>query len=320
MQTTQHVLMVRPVRFAFNEETAGNNAFQQKDSSEEEARLTGMRATQEFDDFVALLRENGVRVEVLQDTPEPQTPDSIFPNNCFSTHVETDADVCKLVLYPMFAPNRRLERDKLLKGLMGSAIGHSLEMIDLTRWEQEGKFLEGTGSLILDREHRMAFACRSPRTHEDVVREWAREMGYDYFLFDSTDKNGMAVYHTNVVMHIGTRFAVVCLESVKDEEQRRQLVEHLQQCGKEIVAISLAQMYEFAGNMLELRNDRGEKLLIMSQTAFHSLTMEQITTLEQDVRIVAPAISAIEKAGGGSARCMLAELFGDKVAVQRATP
>ena len=309
MQTTDHVLMVRPVGFAYNEQTAGNNAFQQKETSADEARLTAEKAIAEFDAFVALLRENGVRVDVLQDTPEPATPDSIFPNNCFSTHVEERSGFRSLVLYPMFANNRRLERDKLMPKLLAADEGFAAEVFDLTRWEQDGKFLEGTGSLILDRERRMAFACRSVRTHEDVISAWAHHMGYDYFLFDSTDQHGKPVYHTNVVMHIGTRFAVVCLESVSDSEQRRQLLERLQECGKEVVPITMEQMYSFAGNMLELRNAAGEKLLVMSRTALASLTAEQIALLEQDVRIVAPEISAIEKAGGGSARCMLAEMF-----------
>lgn len=298
-QTTDHVLMVRPARFAFNEETAANNAFQQKSEGGEDA--VARRAIEEFDAYVALLRQNGVKVDVLQDTPEPFTPDSIFPNNCFSTHRDGGEQV--LVLYPMFAGNRRLERTKLMTML------DCPTMVDLTGWERRGMFLEGTGSLILDRDHRMAYACRSPRTSSEVVGVWARRMGYDYFLFDSADENGTPVYHTNVVMHVGTRFAVVCLESVADAQQRGTLVGLLERDGKEIVEISFAQMHQFAGNMLELRNDRGEKLLIMSRTAKESLSPEQVMLLEQDVRIVAPDIQAIETVGGGSARCMLAELF-----------
>ena len=311
-QTTNRVLMVRPVRFAFNEETAANNAFQQKSRSEAEARRVQQQAVAEFDAYVALLRQNGVMVDVLQDTPEPFTPDSIFPNNCFSTHVadgdplSADGEKPVLVLYPMFAPNRRRERGKLLKMLRADDYSR---IVDLTSWEEQGLFLEGTGSLILDREHRLAYACRSPRTCEPVLARWADALGYDYFLFDSTDAQGMPVYHTNVVMHVGTRFAVVCLDSVSDPSQRSRLVALLEQNGKEIVDITLEQMNQFAGNMLELRSTDGRKLLVMSQTAQRSLSPGQLARLQEDVSIVAPDISAIETAGGGSARCMLAELF-----------
>jgi len=306
MQTTDHVLMVRPVRFAFNEETAGNNAFQQKSESAEAALRIQQQAVAEFDAYVALLRENGVTVDVLQDTPEPFTPDSIFPNNCFSTHLTDNGGKRRLVVYPMFAPNRRQERGKLMTMLGRMRFD---EMLDLTGYEQLGLFLEGTGSLILDREHRMAYACLSPRTTREVMDEWARRMGYDYFLFSSEDEQGTPVYHTNVVMHVGTRFAVVCMDSIKNDDERRQLAALLEKNGKEVVSISLRQMNQFAGNMLELRNKKGEKLLAMSRTALRSLTEEQVRLLETDVRIVAPDIHAIETAGGGSARCMIAEIY-----------
>ena len=296
--------MVRPVRFALNGGTAANNAFQQKSEGADAALAVQRQAVAEFDAYVALLRDNGVTVDVLQDTPEPFTPDSIFPNNCFSTHVDADGRRT-LVLYPMFAQNRRWERDKLMTILGKMSFDR---VVDLTDMEQENKFLEGTGSLILDRDHDIAYACRSPRTNDEAMALWAREMGYDYFLFDSADEQGMPVYHTNVVMHVGTRFAVVCMESVKDEEQRATLRRLLEENGKEVVDITFQQMHHFAGNMLELRNPQGEKLLVMSATARRSLTPEQIQTLEQDVRIIAPDISAIETAGGGSARCMIAEI------------
>lgn len=313
-QTTQKVLMVRPVRFAFNEETAANNAFQQKSETLEAALQVQQKAVEEFDAYVELLRQNGISVEVLQDTPEPFTPDSIFPNNCFSTHVTQDADKkqrCSLVIYPMFAHNRQQERAKLLtNSLTLNELTQQTSVINLTHWEQQGKCLEGTGSLVLDREHRVAFACLSPRTDADVLADWAHQLDYDYFVFHSEDEKGIAVYHTNVVMHVGTRFTIVCLDSVKDAAERQQLVERLEACEKEVVPITFEQMRQFAGNMLELHNDKGEKLLVMSQTALHSLSAEQVKLLEQDVRIVAPSIDAIETAGGGSARCMIAELFG----------
>lgn len=310
MQTTDHLLMVRPVRFAFNEETAGNNAFQQQCGSAEEAMAIQRQAVDEFDSYVALLRENGITVDVLQDTAEPFTPDSIFPNNCFSTHLDADAGSGKrkrtLVVYPMFAANRRQERAKLFTVIEKTDFDR---VVDLTAYEQKDAFLEGTGSLVLDREHRMAYACLSPRTNREVMAVWAEKMNYRYFLFNSVDMNGVPVYHTNVVMHVGTRFAIVCLESVADPEEREQLRKHLEENGKQIIAISLKQMNRFAGNMLELRNPKGEKLLVMSSTACHSLTKEQTALLETDVRILAPHIHVIENAGGGSARCMLAEIF-----------
>ena len=304
MQTTDHILMVRPIRFAFNEETASNNAFQQKSDTEEAAHATALRAVVEFDSFVSLLRENGVTVEVLQDTPEPFTPDSIFPNNCFSTHLEGGQRT--LVLYPMYAPNRRLERAKLRQLLDKMPFDR---VVDLTHLEKGSTFLEGTGSLILDRERHLAYACLSPRTHPSAVEAWAREMGYRCFLFHSEDENGMAVYHTNVVMHVGSRMAVVCLDSIKDEEERRHLRSQLEESGKHVVAISYEQMHHFAGNMLEVRNDKGEALLVMSTTALESLTPEQKEQIEQYVRIIAAHIPSIETAGGGSARCMMAEIF-----------
>jgi len=306
MQTTNHILMVRPVRFAFNEETAANNAFQQRSETEEAAQAIAREAIEEFDAFVRLLRENGITVEVVQDTPEPFTPDSIFPNNCFSVHGDT------LVLYPMFAPNRRLERKKLINFRFTDfrfSISNHSKLKDLTHYEESGRFLEGTGSLVLDREHRVAYACLSPRTDEEVLKEWASAMGYSYLTFHSQDGQDMPVYHTNVMMHVGSRQAVVCLESIPNPSEREALKAMLEQYGKEVVPITLAQMNQFAGNMLELHNDRGEQLLVISQTARRSLTTTQIATLSKHTRILSPDIHAIEAAGGGSARCMMAEIF-----------
>lgn len=299
-------MMVRPIRFGFNEETAGSNAFQQRSASDAAAIQTAQQAVGEFDDYVTLLRQNGIGVDVVQDTPVPATPDSIFPNNCFSTHRNHTEHT--LVLYPMAADNRQQERQKLL---LHPALHPECftRIIDLTHWEKQQKYLEGTGSLVLDREHRVAYACRSPRTHEDVLRDWAKQLGYSYILFDSEDEGGTPVYHTNVIMHVGTHYAVVCLESVKNDTQRHHLINSLEQNGKQIVPISFGQMHAFAGNMLELRNYEGEKLLIMSRTAYLSLTEEQKALLEQDVRIIAPDIQSIETAGGGSARCMIAEMY-----------
>lgn len=315
MQTTDKVLMVRPVRFAFNEETASNNVFQQKSETDSEAQDVRRKAEEEFDSYVGLLRENGVEVTVSQDTPEPFTPDSVFPNNCFSTHIDRDPllgkDLRTLVLYPMFAGNRRPERQKLVK-VLGSAAAFD-RIVDLTGYEKKGLFLEGTGSLVLDRENRIAFCCSSPRSDEEVLEHWAEKLDYEYFLFEAADEEGIPIYHTNVMMHVGTRFAVVCLDSIQNIGDRERLIEILEENGKEIVEISLEQMRCFAGNMLELagRDAQGNscRLLVMSETAKDSLTREQIALLEEDLKIVTPDLEAIETAGGGSARCMLAELY-----------
>ena len=304
MQTTNRLLMVRPVCFAFNEETATNNAFQQRTDTAGASLDIQRKAEEEFDAYVNLLRANGVIVDVIQDTPQPFTPDSIFPNNCFSTHTDKGGRV--LVLYPMFAPNRRKERKKLLAILGQMSFDR---VIDLTYLEQRQQFLEGTGSMVFDRENRLAFACISPRTHEEALKTWAEKMKYEYFAFESVDQKDVPIYHTNVMMHVGSHFAVVCLESIRDATQRHRLVQLLEKCGKEVVEISNEQMHHFAGNMLEVKNDRNEKFLVMSATARKSLTPRQIQILEQDVKILAPDIHTIETAGGGSARCMLAEIY-----------
>lgn len=299
-QTTDHVLMVRPVNFSFNEETSVNNAFQNKPEGS-----VGEKAIAEFDGYVALLRQNDVVVDVLQDTPMPHTPDSIFPNNCFSTHREKDG-THTLVLYPMYAHNRQMEQEKLKAWIQTDSFDN---VVDLRNFTEKGMFLEGTGSMVLDREKKIAYACLSPRTHEPLLQTWAKRMGYEVMTFESQDRRDIPVYHTNVMMHVGSRFAVVCLDSVRNQEQRTRLTDALEHSGKEIVEISLEQMDHFDGNMLELHNRKGEKLLIMSQTALQSLNQYQTTLLEKDVRIVAPDIHTIETVGGGSARCMLAEIF-----------
>ena len=297
------------MRFAYNEETATNNAFQKKDDTQGGAQTIEQQAVKEFDAYVAMLRDQGVEVQVLQDTEEPFTPDSIFPNNCFSTHIDvlpgTSVRQRTLVIYPMYARNRRDERGKLLKALMKEKFD---KIVDLSILEPEGKFLEGTGSLILDREHHIAYAC-SPRTNPVALKIWADEMNYRYVLFDGIDDNRQPIYHTNVMMHVGSRYAIVCLEAIADQSQRQTVIDSLQSTGKEIVNISFDQMRQFAGNMLELRNSEGKKILVMSATAKHSLTSEQLSTLEQDALIVAPDIHTIETAGGGSARCMIAEKY-----------
>jgi len=294
--------MVRPVRFGFNEQTAVNNSFQRRglELSAQEMALA------EFDNFVTLLRTNGVEVTVVEDTPDPHTPDSIFPNNWFSTHESGE-----LVLYPMCAPNRRMERkETVLKVIkeIGSK-GKMKRLVDLTSWEEKNLFLEGTGSLILDRPNKLAFVCRSPRSDEKVLEQFCEELDYEYFIFDATDNNGSLIYHTNVMMCIGEKFVVACLDSIKNIAERESFIAFVEDCDKELVEISMEQMENFAGNMLQLRGKGGEPLLIMSATAKRSLTAEQLATLSSYCRILAPELEAIETNGGGSARCMIAEIY-----------
>ncbi len=291
--------MVRPAHFGFNEETAKNNYFQQKTEQEEVAE----KALDEFDAFVNLLRSNDVDVIVIQDTEEPWTPDSIFPNNWFSSHISGE-----LVLYPMFAENRRKERKPAVLDFLRRKVNHT-KLIDLTSWEEKGEFLEGTGSMIFDRDKRIAYCCRSPRSSEKVLQEFCSQMNFDAVVFDSFDKNGNLIYHTNVMMEVGTQVAIVCLESIKNEKEREKVVSRLTATGKVIVEISLDQVEHFAGNMLELKSRNGKPLMIMSAAAREALTMHQETIISTYNKILSPELTTIETNGGGSARCMIAEIF-----------
>jgi len=299
MQTTSKILMIRPANFGYNPETSVNNAFQKPGNDDN----THRGALEEFDNYVGLLRDNGVNVTVLQDTIEPDTPDSIFPNNWFSTH-----EGGTLVLYPMFAGNRRLERKpEFIKQIKEDF--KVKRVVDLTEWENKGLFLEGTGSMVIDRDSNLVYACASPRTEECVLEEFCEEMDYDYFLFHACDANGQPIYHTNVMMCIGTRFVVACIDSIQDIEERENFIGLVEDGDKELIEISLEQMGNFAGNMLEVINDKGEALLLMSLRARLSLDDEQVDRLSSYCRILSPELNTIETNGGGSARCMVAEIF-----------
>lgn len=291
--------MVRPFRFAFNEETAKNNYFQQAS----ESNTVSINALEEFDAFVHQLRGKDVDVLVVQDTADPWTPDSIFPNNWFSSHLSGE-----LVLYPMFAENRRQERKPEVLNLLTRKIDHR-KVIDLTHWEKEGEFLEGTGSMVLDRDKRIAYCCRSPRTSEKVLADFCARLNYDAVVFDATDKNGNLIYHTNVMMAIGNQVAIVCLESVKNEDERRKVSSRLTSAGKIIVDISLDQVAQFAGNMLEVKSRNGHPIMVMSASARKALTTAQETVISTYNTILSTPLSTIETNGGGSARCMIAEIF-----------
>lgn len=299
MQSTNKILMVRPSNFGFNSQTSANNAFQKEGFADN----ANEKATAEFDNFTAMLKEAGVEVFVINDTPEPHTPDSVFPNNWFSTH-----EGGTLALYPMFAPNRRLERKEGVINFLKTNFKFK-RVVDLTYFEGKKVFLEGTGSMILDRDNCIAFACRSQRTDEEVLEQFCDELEYDYLIFDACDSAGKPIYHTNVMMCIGTAFAVVCLDAVNDIDQREDLIGLIEESDKEIIEISLEQMEEFAGNMLEVRGKEGEPLLVMSARAKRALTDEQIAALEKHCKIIAPELETIENNGGGSARCMMAEIF-----------
>jgi len=298
-QTTSTILMIRPVSFAFNEQTAGSNAFQNRNA---EQQLVQDNALQEFDRFVDILRENGVEVIVIDDTAEPHTPDSIFPNNWVSFH--NDGTV---FLYPMMAENRRLERrEDIIMGLEDEfKVKH---VIDLSHFEHEHKFLEGTGSMVLDRENKIAYACLSPRTDKIVLDEFCKDSGYKAVHFHAVDQNDMDIYHTNVLMCIGSSYAVICLNSIKSEDEKQSVINSLKSNQKQIVAISFEQMNHFAGNMLEVQNKDGESLIVMSKSAWDSLNYEQRAILSSFSKPVYSDISTIENNGGGSARCMMAEV------------
>ena len=298
-QSTSHILMIRPVNFGFNEETAGSNAFQNREAKDDDANR---KAQQEFDGMVSALCANGVDVTVIDDTPEQYTPDSIFPNNWVSFHADGE-----VYLYPMQAENRRLERreDIIAKLEDRFSVKH---VIDLSRFEQENKFLEGTGSMVPDRENKIAYACISPRTDRDVLDLFCEHAGYRPVTFDAVDEKGQAIYHTNVLMCVGTGFAVICLDSIPNPDEKLVVKESLSLTKKEIIDISFGQMNHFAGNMLEVKNSAGDTLIVMSQSAFDALLDEQKQILKKYGKLVHADIGTIETLGGGSARCMMAEV------------
>ena len=294
--------MIRPSRFESNPLTADSNRFQGKlDATPEDQQSA---AAKEFEGISKALESAGVRVIQFDDTPEPHTPDAIFPNNWVSFHADG-----KVVLYPMEAVNRRTERRRDIIEKLDAEYGfHVSDIVDLSAHEEDGHFLEGTGSMVLDRVNRIAYACLSSRTHLDALGDFAQRLDYDVIAFDAVDRGGSPIYHTNVLMHIGTTHAVICAEALPRDEQRDAVLRRLADTGHEVVELSFAQMESFAGNMLELCTDDGSALLAMSDQARRALTEEQIAKLEKHARIVSAPIDNIEKSAGGSVRCMLAEV------------
>lgn len=292
--------MIRPVCFGFNEQTAKSNAFQSKEINNQDVQE---RALTEFDAFVEILKSNGLEVIVIQDNLENHTPDSIFPNNWIS--LEEDGTI---YLFPMEATNRRLERRTEILDLIKKS--YSVDrVIDLSYFESQNKFLEATGSMILDHENKFVYACISSRTDLEVLDYYCNISGYIPITFNAVDQNGKPIYHTNVMMCIGQKFVVICLEAIVDDVERARIIKSINSTGKEIVAITLDQLYQFAGNMLELKSKSGESLLAMSERAYKSLNNSQLTILSRYSKIIYSPLTTIENNGGGSARCMIAEVY-----------
>lgn len=302
-QLTSHVLMIRPVNFGFNHETAVNNHYQNS-SNELNGKEVQQLALREFDGLVDKLRSSGISVTVIEDSNEPTTPDSIFPNNWVSFHEEG-----RTALYPMFAKNRRTERRPDILKTLNRSENH---MFDMSGHESEYHFLEGTGSMVLDRKNKVVYACLSQRTNQKLLQEWAAEMEYSSCVFRATqnvDGTENPIYHTNVMMSVGEGLAVFCPEVIRKKTEREAVLNSLKKSGHEIVVITEKQVNQFAGNMLQLINSDGEKIMVMSTQAFESLTKDQITTIEERSTITHSELITIETLGGGSARCMLAEVF-----------
>ena len=299
MQTTSNILMIRPVAFGLNIQTAGSNAFQNKNSSQEAVQE---KALKEFDAFVEKLRALKINVTVIEDTAQPHTPDSIFPNNWISFHENGD-----IFLYPMQAENRRLERrDDLIEQLKNNfKVG---KIHDLSEAEKQGFYLEGTGSMVLDRENKIAYACLSIRTQENVLDDFCEKSGYKAVKFHAFDQNNFAIYHTNVMMCVGDKFVVICFESVTDLAEREILKQSFIDTEKEIIEISLDQMNQFGGNMLQVKNNNDKSFLIMSERAYLSLNEEQKAQISKYAEPLYSTLTTIEDNGGGSARCMMAEI------------
>lgn len=301
-QTTQHILMVRPANFGFNEQTAGNNAFQTKDNSQSSSEIQAL-AVQEFDQMVNKLIDHGVEVMVFEDSKEPLKPDAIFPNNWITTHPSG-----VLITYPMYAPVRRLERSTTLV----ESLKEKFEVqasFDFSGYEEQDLFLEGTGSMVLDRVNKLVYACLSPRTDAGLLERFCKLTGYKKVVFRAVDEKNQDIYHTNVMMAMGENFVVICQATIKDSREAAILAHHFETTEKEVITITMDQMHAFAGNMLQVANSSGETFLVMSERAYQSLTDQQIRQIESHTNILYSPIPTIEKYGGGSVRCMMAELF-----------
>ena len=300
-QTTHSILMVRPASFAYNEQTAVSNTFQTK--MDIHSNHLKEKVLSEFDAFVKTLESNGIQVMVIEDDPAANNPDAVFPNNWISLHEDGT-----IILYPMCTPNRRSERrmDIIEKLREHHTVN---QVIDLSVYEDQSIFLEGTGSIIFDHKYRLAYACLSPRTDKSLLISTCELIGYKPVYFDAVDEGGKAIYHTNVLMCLAENFVVICMDAISDEKEKEMIIHSFTDTGKEIIDISFSQMNHFAGNMLALKNKAGRDLLVLSQSAYDSLSNPQRQLLENHCTLVPLAIPTIETIGGGSARCMIAENF-----------
>lgn len=297
-------MMIRPSNFGFNDQTAVNNAFQSTDEIKDAEHLKRI-AREEFDNMVSILRSKGVDVLVIEDTPSPVKPDALFPNNWISFHENGT-----LITYPMFAPNRRIERrEDIIEQIGEKFVIKNRYSFEFYEDESEPLILEGTGSMIFDRPNGIVYACLSPRTDATLIDKFNVLMGTRSCIFKSVDRNGQDIYHTNVMMALGVDFVVICMESIKDEKSREELQGLFKSTGKEIVDITYEQMEAFAGNMLEVKGKDGIRYLCMSQSAYDCLKKDQIKQLSALTNLLPIPITNIEKYGGGSVRCMMAEIF-----------
>ena len=304
-QTTNDIFMLRPAHFGFNAETAEDNSFQSNDGELSEEEIQKL-AIKEYDDLVRRLTDVGITVHSFEDDPSVVTTDAVFPNNWVSFHHGG-----YVVTYPMFSPNRRGEkREDIINQLAENFKIEKRYSFDY--YEEKDQFLEGTGSMCLDRANQMIYACISERTNVKVLEKFAVLSNFRKLMFHAVDRKGDPIYHTYVMMAIGNKIAVVCLECVKDEEERKNLVKSLKNGGKEIIDITLEQMEAYAGNVLELQKPDGSGLLVMSEQAFRAFDPEQINTMKQHVDFLYSPIPTIEKYGGGSVRCMITEIFLEK--------
>ncbi len=303
MQTANTVLMVEPIAFGYNSQTAQNNYFQveQKEADIQE------KALQEFNNFVEKLRAKGIQVITVKDTLEPHSPDSIFPNNWVSFHEDGT-----VALYPMFAPNRRVERREDILDTIRNEGFKINKVEDLSSSEKDDLFLEGTGSMIFDHDYKIAYGSVSLRLDEQLFRNFCDKLGYTPIVFHSFHNVGnqrLPIYHTNVMMCVAEQFVVICLDCIDNELEREKVQEVIKSTEKEVIEISEEQLHQFAGNMLQVQNEEGTPFLVMSETAYQSLTQEQIQKIESYCEIIYADLNTIEVNGGGSARCMLAEIF-----------
>jgi hypothetical protein len=299
-QAPAAVVMVRPKSFGFNNQTAETNAFQRNDQNAEQSNNLALA---EFDRMVDVLRSNDINVIVVEDTSDTLKPDAIFPNNWISFHPEGT-----VVLYPMLAENRRLEREiPVIESV--KSVFNAKKTIDLTHWEKQNKYLEGTGSIVFDYVNKLAYAARSPRTSEEVLKDLCNQIGFTPIVFDAVDENGQSIYHTNVLLCIGTKFSIVCLDAIKNEDDQEKILDSFARTEHKVIAISYEQMRLFAGNMIEVQSHSAEPFVIVSEKAFYALLPGQLDALSKYAEPIPVAIPTIEQQGGGSVRCMMAGVF-----------